>query len=220
MERLTVMSAKRFLFDIRAVLADPYWHAEGDAGDPANDVPDTPQERADLANFFAALAGKPAPDAILPALVLPDIVRLRWQRDGAAGEMAISNPIYSLGRRLDDSLLAEKIDGIPLGELRILDAVTDLAGPFYVVFQAGPDRVDPQLLLFDLREILPLQIDFTCYIETAAAARGILFWQHLFTHRKLTQDRARHLRSGLELLHRSGVEGVDALDRLLKQRTL
>ncbi len=211
--------AKRLLSDIRAVLTDPLWHAEGDAGDPSNDVPDTPQECTDQADFFAALAGAPAPHALLPALVLPDMVRLRWQRNGAAGEMALSNPLFSLGRKLDDSLLEQKVNGVPLGELRILDAVTDLAGPHYVVFRVGPDRVDPQLLLFDLREMLPLAIDFAGYLEAAGATRGILFWQHLFTDWRLTSDREHCLRSGLEVLHRSGVERLEALDRLFKQRT-
>jgi len=206
------------LFDsFRQVLASPDLAAEGNAGSPEQAIPDI----AELAEIFEGMYGMPCPRSLQPGLVLPDRVSVKWQysRD-VSGEVQISNHLGSMHRTLDASLQTVTVDGHRLGDMRIADAVTDMAGPLHTLFEVAGGMISEQLFLFDSRELRRIELSYADYLDMAATTRGIVFWQYLFSDRRVNPTMAKVLSAELAFLEsRFPTPDLDALRRRLHERS-
>lgn len=213
-------ASQRLLDVARTLLTDPAWAASGSAGSPESDATDPDESVQRMAAMFERRFKLPCPPSFHEGLLLPDRVEIRWQAGEIAGEIMIRNPLMSLKRTLDPSVMDWTLEGVPLAETRILDQVTDNAGPFWIVFRITKTEVDPTLYLFDQRDLWTLRIDFNAYLEMAALTRGIVFWQFLFCDDAMPPDVTKALQEGLQHLRKRAADpGLDELDRRLKERS-
>jgi hypothetical protein len=204
----------------RSILNDPDWHAQGDTGADEEDGTGSEKQIGEMAELFQMIAGQDCPKEFRTALLLPELLKTRWRRGDVAGEIAISSPIKSLERRLDESLLERKVEGVALADLRIIDAVTDFAGPYFTVFQKTDTSISSTLYLFDNRDLRKMDVNLETYIDLATASLGVVFWQFLLCEGKLTPDKSKALIDGLSELRASTDEPMlDELDRRLAERT-
>lgn len=210
--------SEELLSSFRAIASDPKWNAASDVPDPSFDIPDTEAERRACATDFAALFGGQTPEPMLAAILLPDLIKLRWSRGDIAGEAAISNPVASLGRPLDELSCRYTVDGFPLSDFRIFDAVTDSTGPIYVGFRVRSGVAEPALYLFDNSNVAPMSIDIPQYLRQLSRSLGILYWQYLFVDLGIPLPRKKIIQSGLDALKRWGVIDLDLLEARLSHR--
>lgn len=202
------------------LLAEPSWNAEGSVT-PMDYGPEAVASQSDFqAQMFEAAFGTGAPQAIRPALLLPDEATVTWRVGEAVGEIKLSSPLMSLGRRPDPSLMDRELEGVRLGDTYIFDNVTDVAGQHAVLFRVAGGKVDETLYLFDQRELYPLDIGMVDYIAMATLSRAFSRWQYLFCKRPLTPDQVKAIEAGLACLdQRLPDEDRSALRERLAART-
>ena len=210
-------SAPHLLDTFRQLLVTPDLAAEGDAGNLVAEDADIQE----LAKTFEMIIGKPCPRSLQPALLLPDIVFVKWKlNQDVSGEVQIANPFMAVDRKLDPSLQDWTLDGHQLANMRIADAVTDLAGPLHTLFEVTEAGISEDLFLFDSRELRRLELSYADYLDKAAASRGIIYWQYLFCERRVTQPMAQVLSAELDFLEqRFPGPAIDDLQQRLRKRS-
>lgn len=198
------------------ILASPDLGAKGKSGS----IEDAAHDIAPLARMFQAMFGMPCPPSLQPGLVLADI-SVTWEYSGeVSGEVQLRHLPSAMHRLLDDSLLNLVVDGHQLCDMRIIDAVTDNAGPLHTLIEVGGGKVSEQLFLFDSPDLELLELRYDAYLEMAAATRGIIYWQYLFCDRGLTHSASRTLQAELAFLtSRFPAPELEMLERRLRERS-
>ena len=211
-----VHPAARLVAACRATAADPELQVEFELSREARDE----GELARLIRLFATYRRFPCPPPLQPGLLLPGRLVLAWRCGEVGGEIDVVDVMAAMDRLVDVDLADTVVDGRRLGDLRVIDQVVREAGPYFTVVQIEGGVVVPQLLFTDLREVLPLELDYGTYLEKAALTRGILRWQELFLNVDLKRDAIPVLRAGLALLHdRFPAPGLDDLEARLRARS-
>lgn len=130
----------------------------------------------------------PVPPAIADLLALPQSVECVWRGTAAAGEFQLLQPESNAERRIDPSYAG--MTDVPVTEMIILDQVTDIAGPHFVLYSF--DTVDSDgLYLFDGREASKLTLSPNAYVEALALGGGFDSWQFMFSDLPITPDRKK-----------------------------
>lgn len=130
----------------------------------------------------------PVPPAIADLLALPQSLECVWRGTAAAGEFRLLQPGSNAERRIDSSYAG--MTDVPVTEMMILDQVTDIAGPHFVLYSF--ETVDSDgLYLFDGRKASKLSLSPNAYVEALALGGGFDSWQFLFSDLPITTDRKK-----------------------------
>lgn len=130
----------------------------------------------------------PVPPAIAELLALPQSLECVWRGTAAAGEFRLLKPGSNAERRIDPSYAG--MTEVPVTEMVILDQVTDIAGPHFVLYSF--DTVESEgLYLFDGREAGRLTLSPNAYVDALALGGGFDSWQFLFSDLPITLDRKK-----------------------------
>lgn len=169
-------------------------------------------DAAESADAFLDFHGRACPASLVELLALPDTVDLVWRSSDAAGEFHLTNPYGGASRHPDASY--GMVAGHDIAAFSILDQVTDIAGPWFVLYDIM--EVDEAgLLLFDGRSIAPLALTPSDYAELSLAAAGCDSWAFLFADFPLAQDRrkaiARSVAKVRELVPGAAIERLATL---------
>jgi hypothetical protein len=167
-------------------------------------------EATESAEAFLDLHGHACPATLIELLALPDTVDLVWRSSKAAGELHLVNPYGGATRHPDASY--GTVAGYDISTLSILDQVTDIAGPWFVLYDISRAE-ETNLLLFDGQRIAPLALTPSDYADYCIAAAGFDSWAFLFTDLSIAQDRRDAIARGVAKVRE--IAPSDAIERLV-----
>lgn len=152
-------------------------------------------DREESKYAFPDSFGYDCPQSLFELLALPTTLDLVWRKDNAAGEFHLVNPLIGVERHPDPSY--PDIGGVSVPDLCILDQVTDIAGPWFVLFD--PIKVESDgLFLFDGRELGSLTLSPEKYVELCGLGAGFDSWAFLFADLPIASDRRRAIQTSFE----------------------
>ena len=154
---------------------------------------------ATFADLFERQHGFAPGEAVIALMELPTRIELQWCCGDVQGELRLHNPDIAIANPIDASYRDQL--GRNMSRFAALDMVSDIAGPFFVLYD--PQTVDETgLILFDGKLSAPLELTADSYAEMAARLWAIDGWQFLFSTLPTSAPLREALREGFALVSR------------------